>query len=43
MWCPPDDDFIDFAEQYNREIEEFYLDTAQSHTAMLDTTQSQID
>lgn len=31
LWCPPDDDYIDaaeeyLAEQYNREIQEFYLE-----------------
>ena len=31
LWCPPDDEYIDaaeefLAEQYDREIQEFYLD-----------------
>ena len=31
LWCPPDDEYLDaaeefLAEQYDREIEEFYLE-----------------
>ena len=38
LWCPPDDEILDAAEeylseQYDREIEEFYLQALEAHEA----------